>query len=1588
MEQFRNQALDILQGQGWSREQALGIAANLEHESQYNPGAVGDGGKAYGIAQWHPDRQAAFKERYGKAIQGTSLAEQLDFLTYEMREGREQGAGRRLTAATTAAEAASIVSRYYERPLDTEGEAQRRGALAAKLAGVPFVAARTAPVGQQVDRPDWPVLPTARAAARAAGGAEVIDMGAIIGQSNAQVAGAVASAPQSRAEFDAVIRLQQEEQAKRDATGFGAAFDAARHDPRIQATFNLLDQFSEDDEVVPEGWSFTGKIRADAMSGLSDEQREYLEENATGPQALARAQAQLKYRDELDRTYGYAGGFASFAGQMAGGMLDPVSLIAGLGVGKALQMAGLGSQVLANAGRVGAARASFVAENVVGNVGIEAMQDAMGEVKSSGDYAMAAAAGAIMATPFLPFVHPSVQAVDDAIASAAEGLRRTATSQQADAVAEGIARGLDPADAAAAATRAEVDAINTEVHAQPTRREPAIPQEAQDSLRSELDGTGRTDMEGTATKPVVPEGEEPPPTVTQPAPDRTPEQQTEYVQGSARGDVETTIGVTSEGDEVRFGWAVNRDRKANDSSLRDTLTAVRDSLNIDSQMKAVVDYLLTNASSKTLDDVAVRLGTRRPNSSLAGKFAPMRSLLTVNVESGKPKGIASSAFLKHVPTQMLRTLLHESLHAVTVVKMYAADAGAIPKNSAAAQAFRELSDVFDRYKAQVKGNTDHEVRYAAKDVFEFVAQVWSEPSVQNVLAAMPGGSNPVQGTAWGKVLKAMNKLIFGDKKAKNATALADTLRLTDVIIRASDVVYRDSAGIPVYAATLPPQVMSNARMRRLQGIVQHAMAYMNRNPIDAAKLNTLTRLTEKWGGLSDGLVLAKSNNPVAQLVASLVAETTTGAAGRKATVAIRARTLEQRLLGNGLLDYQNARSQWHKANRTSAKDRILTGEADRQFGSAVMAEIRARQMQGYTSQGVDANVVRAADALERGFQRAADEQRFAGTLGADRLNPNSRGYIPQALDGAKLAALAENPAEYEAFRQELARQFSQQLGFDRRFAGTFAMHYIERVRRRAMGDKSMDALAAQGDGMQVVRDTLDSMGQDPNLRDRAAAASASIGQGHTKRRLNIDMSAPFGNGTVADMYVSDPIALYRRYMRGTSGNIALTESGILGIQGVRELVSAASTPTPGVLPASLSELEAMGRVFAEVLGTPVANEVISSGATNFGMMVGLQRLGGLVFTQANEAWNMIHHVGLGSTLKGISSLPRLISEVRESHRAGSVANPLLRSMEVYSTEFGMDGYKTVMPLDAPDARVSEYMQQPSVLSRLLRAGGHVQAVATGFRALLAAQHRMAAEQITLRALRMIRDGGNSKALADMGFTADVVAGMQADLNRAVTWGRDGNVQSLDITQINDPMVREAFVQSVHRGTSQIIQGTFAGERNAWIHNDYLRLMLQLRAFGMTAMEKQWSRTRMNQGFYTAAGMMLVQMGMALPLHLARVQLAAAGREDRKQYLKDNTNPAALIRATMNYASLSGLTGDMMEAVTGIAGGWGDASTKEMLGARAGAAGVGRAIPVAGSVDQFARVVSGRADLHTALKQLPFSSIWYLQPLLNLTKEEK
>jgi murein DD-endopeptidase MepM/ murein hydrolase activator NlpD len=106
-------------GGGWTREQAAGIVGNLQGESSkfINPKAVGDGGDAYGIAQWNqvasPDRVANFKKVIGTDLRQSNLQQQLKFVAWELQNS-EKKAGNRLRNAKDV-QSATVAMSYYER---------------------------------------------------------------------------------------------------------------------------------------------------------------------------------------------------------------------------------------------------------------------------------------------------------------------------------------------------------------------------------------------------------------------------------------------------------------------------------------------------------------------------------------------------------------------------------------------------------------------------------------------------------------------------------------------------------------------------------------------------------------------------------------------------------------------------------------------------------------------------------------------------------------------------------------------------------------------------------------------------------------------------------------------------------------------------------------------------------------------------------------------------------------------------------------------------------------------------------------------------------------------------------------------------------------------------------------------------------------------------------------------------------------------------------------------------------------------------------------------------------------------------------
>ena len=130
-----NDAVSFLQQEGnLTKAQAVGIVANLQKESGLSTTSQGDYNKltgqydAYGIAQWHKDRQDEFAKVFGHSIKQSSTDEQLRFVLYELSH-REQKAGEMLRNAITPQQATAAYL-IAERPKNITQEYVNRSSIA------------------------------------------------------------------------------------------------------------------------------------------------------------------------------------------------------------------------------------------------------------------------------------------------------------------------------------------------------------------------------------------------------------------------------------------------------------------------------------------------------------------------------------------------------------------------------------------------------------------------------------------------------------------------------------------------------------------------------------------------------------------------------------------------------------------------------------------------------------------------------------------------------------------------------------------------------------------------------------------------------------------------------------------------------------------------------------------------------------------------------------------------------------------------------------------------------------------------------------------------------------------------------------------------------------------------------------------------------------------------------------------------------------------------------------------------------------------------------------------------------------------
>lgn len=807
-----------------------------------------------------------------------------------------------------------------------------------------------------------------------------------------------------------------------------------------------------------------------------------------------------------------------------------------------------------------------------------------------------------------------------------------------------------------------------------------------------------------------------------------------------------------------------------------------------------------------------------------------------------------------------------------------------------------------------------------------------------------------------------------------------------------------------YGLDMLPYDTAEERMRKqaIVNLYKEAEDWAAKNPRDDARIKTILD-NDQFNLASPATVLARSENPLARWYSAKILEHTMGAHGRQTNAAIAAHVLNQHYMGNYLQDYDGLYTAWRGSQATwfeGVKDdlgkRTLLNRFDREV--AVEIESRAAGLETQANQFVKA----AADKFEKQMERALHEQVAAKTPGYQALPKTSRGYMSRVLDSAKVRNMSA--AHKRAYHRALAEQLEHGgEGMDAGFAHKVAGIYLEHAINRATGFAEVPADPTHPQAAAHVRAAAVAAGmtkEEMRTLERALSFGAA---GHTKARLQLDVLKVHTDPVTGesfqliDLYKHDTKDLLRGYARRVAGEVALTRYGVQGSAGLELIVDALKYGGDGKQLDNV-QLRALKQTASELLGRPVdaaSDNMALDGLTTYTSM---NQLGGVAFTQLGEYSRIAQTLGLTNMLKVLGATRRLKKEINALRRGETVENSILAGIELRGGggEFGLDGYQ----FSRFDTNVNENAvyghAEGNALTKLLHVGKHTMSTLNMQRAIIGIQERGVAEQIVLKATRLINAGTELDAhLLDMGFTPDLQKAIKAELRNIATFDSNGRLRTFDLDKAQNPETIEAFRQAVSRGTKQTIQGTFIGERGWYTHSSMGRFLSQFRTFSLTAMEKQWGRTVGMHGggfagYATATATLMSGMAVASPIYAARVYANSLGRDDADEYIANAFTPANLFKNLMNYTAMSGMLMDVVNGLYGVTSAINDDfKIVDVESSRPGAGqGIAGILPGLSTVNRVLSIPSNLDDPKKLIQALPYQNLPYAAPLANALAKPK
>jgi len=720
----------------------------------------------------------------------------------------------------------------------------------------------------------------------------------------------------------------------------------------------------------------------------------------------------------------------------------------------------------------------------------------------------------------------------------------------------------------------------------------------------------------------------------------------------------------------------------------------------------------------------------------------------------------------------------------------------------------------------------------------------------------------------------------------------------------------------------------------MQLLEDRATKYLERHQLFNSKSALATKLNRGYGKLRLGklnpitsTLIAEDAPTILRYAASILLENPTGALGGS-TAALTRHVLLHQFTGEIELGYSNALNAFY---RRIGHNPILKGlnvnpskEFNRLFFEWQHLKVSNPEAAA-ASQYADifTNLAAYTDAA---FDKMRKAQITSKVTGYENLPDNSIGHMPWRVDPDKFAALTVS--ERNSYAKAMARAVQNEAeGMTDAEADGLASAWVQLMNNKSTAQSFITTNPYSRRATAEVEEALARMenGEMPEAMREAILSKYRKGlQNQLKSRIQRDVLTEFTDETTGrtiklmDIMAHDPVQLVKSQAARVAGEVALAQFGVNGKAGL-DFIKKVANQTG----AKAQHIEAFDQLGAELLGLPVGGKVPNATATLLSSVSNMLYLGGLTFAQMIEMWNMVPAVGLEGMLRTVTGLGRLSKEAKTLANGGTITNTLTKELADYIGPTGAEQYKFLMPISETgrDFNASYSAADVGTLQRLVSAGTQIQSRITFFNALLAGSQRGAQEEILRKVAGFLRDGKNDAALRDMGFTDDLMSRVRNDLDRAFKYDANGRVTDFTPSKARDQDAMMEMTMAIRRGTGQIFQETFAGERGTWIGSDVWRLGLSMRAYSVGSIQKQVVRQTLTHGAAKSVGFLMGSMAWAAPIMYAKAMLKSVGMsdKDRKAYLDKVLNPYNLGYQTLMYSSTGGAVVDAASIPGALAG---------------------------------------------------------------------